>query len=110
MSLPDIGAPDMGAEDPTVIVVRRGAADRFAALHTVFTCEGVDVLWDRRVVERRRGNRVSPDGAERRQVDRRGPVPPSWTLLDFVVVVSGSEPGAQTTTASRVADGQPPEN
>ena len=68
------------------IVVRAGALERFATLETAFGAEGVDVVWDRRVGERRRGNRETPREAERRRRDRRGPEPASWALLDFLVV------------------------
>jgi hypothetical protein len=68
------------------IVVRNGAFDRFSALRADFTPEGVDVIWDRRSGDRRRpSSDLSPAGERRRQ-DRRGPIPASWTLLDFVVV------------------------
>jgi hypothetical protein len=69
-----------------LIVVRAGALDRFAALESAFGPEGVGVVWDRRVGERRRPAGESRLGAERRRLDRRGPAPLSWTLLDFLVV------------------------
>jgi hypothetical protein len=69
-----------------LIVVRAGAVDRFAALRAAFGPEGVEVVWDRRVGDRRR-SAPSPDSPpERRRHDRRGAEPPSWTLLDFLVV------------------------
>ena len=69
-----------------LIVVRAGAVDRFAALRAAFAPEGVEVVWDRRVGERRR-SAPSPDPTpDRRRRDRRGSEPPSWTLLDFLVV------------------------
>lgn len=69
-----------------LIVVRAGAIDRFAALRAAFAPDGVEVVWDRRLGERRRlaENRVG--AVERRQRERRGAAPPSWTLLDFLVV------------------------
>jgi hypothetical protein len=70
-----------------LIVVRRGAAGRFATLHGALGGEdGVAVVWDRRAAERRLGTGSPPAGGERRVRDRRGPAPPSWGLLDFVVV------------------------
>jgi hypothetical protein len=68
------------------IVVRNGAIDRFSALRADFTPEGVDVIWDRRSGDRRRPSSDLSQAAERRRQDRRGPIPASWTLLDFVVV------------------------
>src|SRR5262245_13153477 len=42
------------ALESPVVIVRAGAIDRFAALRAAFAPDGVDVIWDRRVVERRR--------------------------------------------------------
>jgi hypothetical protein len=73
-------------QEPTaVVVVRAGAIDRFAALRATFAPDGVEVVWDRRFGERRRAP-ADPALAERRHGDRRGSVPPSWGLLDFIVV------------------------
>jgi hypothetical protein len=76
---------DRGPEPVALIVVRTGAVDRFAALRAAFAPEGVEVVWDRRVGERRRSSE-SGAGSERRRRDRRGSEPSSWTLLDFLVV------------------------
>ncbi len=73
-----------------LIVVRVGAIDRFTALKSAFGPEGIGVVWDRRIKDRRRRDGESRAAAERRRRDRRGPEPPSWALLDFLVV-----PGAQ---------------
>jgi hypothetical protein len=74
------------AVEPTaLIVVRVGAIDRFAALRAAFLPDGVEVVWDRRSGERRRPP-ADPMSADRRRRDRRGAVPGSWTLLDFLVV------------------------
>ena len=76
-----------GAVEPIAhIVVRTGAMDRFSALRADFAPEGVDVIWDRRCGERRRSAAEGSPAAERRRQDRRGPIPASWTLLDFIVV------------------------
>jgi hypothetical protein len=77
---------DRAAEPIALIVVRTGAVDRFAALRAAFAPEGVDVVWDRRVGERRRSSDQSGSGSERRRRDRRTSEPSSWTLLDFLVV------------------------
>ena len=73
-------------ESAALVVVRTGAVDRFAALRSAFAPEGVDVVWDRRVGERRRSSDDASPGSERRRRDRRGLEPVSWTLLDFLVV------------------------
>jgi hypothetical protein len=69
-----------------LIVVRAGAVDRFAALRAAFGPEGVEVVWDRRAGDRRRSAQSLDSTPERRRRDRRGSEPPSWTLLDFLVV------------------------
>lgn len=81
-----MGEGGSAGDRSAVIVVRAGAIDRFAALQTAFRPEGVDVVWDRRTFDRRRGNGDAPAARERRRQDRRGPVPASWALLDFLVV------------------------
>ena len=71
---------------PALVVVRAGAIDRFAALQTAFKAEGIDVVWDRRMGERRRAVSDPAGAPDRRRKDRRGPEPASWALLDFLVV------------------------
>ena len=78
-------------EPTALIVVRAGAVDRFAALRAAFAPDGVDVVWDRRLGERRRSSDDSSPAAERRRRDRRGPIPASWALLDFLVVPARSQ-------------------
>jgi hypothetical protein len=77
---------DRAPEPVALIVVRTGAVDRFAALRAAFAPEGVEVVWDRRVGDRRRSFQPGASGSERRHRDRRGSEPASWTLLDFLVV------------------------
>jgi hypothetical protein len=74
------------ADASTLIVVRTGALDRFAALRDAFLAEGVSVIWDRRLGERRRFAAAVRPAPERRRRERRGPAPVSWDLLDFLVV------------------------
>jgi hypothetical protein len=78
-------------ESIAVIVVRVGAVDRFAALVAAFAPDGVDVVWDRRLGERRRPEADSSSSAERRRRDRRHLLPASWALLDFLVVPPRSQ-------------------
>jgi len=78
--------PRPAFEPTAIIVVRAGAVDRFAALKSAFAPEGVDVVWDRRLAERRQPDDNSTTRPERRRQDRRGPTPASWALLDFLVV------------------------
>jgi hypothetical protein len=78
--------PKAAFEPTALIVVRAGAVDRFAALKAAFAPEGVDVVWDRRLGERRRSMDESTRTGERRRRDRRGSTPTSWAILDFLVV------------------------
>jgi hypothetical protein len=67
------------------IVVKRGEFQRFDDLYKVFVPSGAaDVVWDRRLRERRK-MKASSDVQERRRGDRRSPQPVSWTGLNFVV-------------------------
>jgi len=78
--------PEAAFEPTALIVVRAGAVDRFAALKAAFAPEGVDVVWDRRLGERRRSADDPARMPERRRHDRRGTTPASWAILDFLVV------------------------
>jgi len=80
---------DRTAEASALIVVRTGASDRFATLRETFASEGIEVVWDRRLGERRRAGADSLPEPDRRRRERRGPVPASWDLLDFLVVPIG---------------------
>jgi hypothetical protein len=66
-----------------LMVVQRGDKDRFRFLSATFRDRPVEVLWDRRVGDRRR----SAEGAvvERRSGDRRQSPPSSWDNLGFLV-------------------------
>jgi hypothetical protein len=67
-----------------LMVVQRGDQDRFRFLNSTFGDREVDVVWDRRVSDRRR----SDDGdapLNRRSSDRRQAPPTSWNNLGFLV-------------------------
>ena len=67
------------------IVVKRGEFQRFDDLYKAFVPNGAaDVVWDRRLRERRKAKPPS-EVQERRQSDRRSTQPVSWTGLSFVV-------------------------
>jgi hypothetical protein len=72
--------------ESALIVVRAGAAARFATLERAFAPEGVAVVWDRRVRDRRQREGDGRMPTERRRRERRGQPPASWALLDFLVV------------------------
>jgi hypothetical protein len=80
-----MGEAHAGVDASTLIIVRTGAMDRFAALREAFSPDGVGVVWDRRGGDRRSGTAPQPV-PERRRRERRGTAPASWDLLDFLVV------------------------
>jgi CheY-like chemotaxis protein len=65
-------------------IVRRGRGELSAALGTCLADPGVDVVWDRRLAERR--CRVERVAGERRAGQRRGPPPSSWRWPGLVIV------------------------
>lgn len=68
-----------------LIVVRRGALERFETLRREFRSDEVSVIWDRRLGDRRQRGARPVGASERRRGERRAPAPASWHLLDFVV-------------------------
>ena len=77
------------AQEPILLIVRRGALRRFATLQRKTSHLDVKVIWDRRVQGRRQGARAIQDN--RRSSDRRSGQSPSWQLADFAVSVPSSE-------------------
>jgi hypothetical protein len=73
------------AQDPILLIVRRGAKERFATLQRKTSHLDVKVIWDRRVETRRQGPRDLRD--DQRSADRRSKAPQSWQLADFAVSV-----------------------
>ena len=73
-----------------LMIVKRGDLQQLDLLHKTFAPSSpIQVIWDRRVRERRKGTSATTS-LERRQRERRGPTPASWTALSFVVVQSGT--------------------
>jgi hypothetical protein len=68
---------------PLLVIVRRGATERFALLERELAEDTVRIVWDRRVRDRRRGGAPRD---ERRQGERRSGPPSSWSTLDFTIV------------------------
>jgi len=71
--------------DPILLVVRRGARRRFAALKKKTAHLDVEVIWDRR--ERKRRQSIGVMQREQRASDRRAQCSVSWQLADFAVSV-----------------------
>lgn len=68
-----------------LMVVRRGDHDRYHFLASTFRDRPVEVVWDRRVSERRRAPDAIDQAAERRCSERRRQPPDSWSTLGFLV-------------------------
>ena len=66
------------------LIVRRGNDEKFAFLQEAFASHPVEILWDRRVGERRQQAAVPPR-EQRSGIDRRHPVPDTWAELDFIL-------------------------
>jgi hypothetical protein len=66
-----------------LMVVQRGDVDRFRFLNATFRDRPVEVVWDRRVGDRRRSAEGS--AVDRRAGDRRNSPPASWDNLGFLV-------------------------
>jgi hypothetical protein len=68
-----------------LVIVRRGHFATFELLARTFAGDpSVQIMWDRRVRERRQCARDS-GGAERRRTDRRRLPPSQWTQLNYMV-------------------------
>lgn len=77
------GLPECSSS-PYVAIVRRGGAAMFVALDTCLADGGMEVVWDRRRLDRRCRAEVVP--CDRRAQDRRGPPPPSWAWPGLLIV------------------------
>lgn len=85
LSRPGVAAPE---PPDNVLIVRRGrtAWADFLLRRLGTVSEHMQFLWDRRYGERRRQR--APVEADRRSSDRRGPMPPAWNNLNFILVYS----------------------
>jgi hypothetical protein len=78
--------------DAKLVIVRRGHFATYELLTRAFAGDAkVQIIWDRRVGERRRTLRMPDD--ERRRTDRRRMHPTKWGHLDYMVA-----PDAATST------------
>ena len=73
---------------PHLVIVRRGQAGAYETLKSEFEHDAntadVRVMWDRRQGERR--ETIGEAEIERRDRERRGPMPLVWTSLGILVV------------------------
>jgi hypothetical protein len=75
----------MANNDLKFVIVRRGQFATFELLtHTFADDHGVQIIWDRRIGERRQAPRGPEDG-ERRRRDRRREPPSQWNLLNYMI-------------------------
>jgi hypothetical protein len=66
-----------------LVVVRRDRDEVFRVFQQYYAESQYAVVWDRRSTERRQGHqRVTH---ERRQAERRGPLPSSWESLGYLL-------------------------
>jgi len=84
LDLSDLHPDPVESPPPYYAVVQRGRADAFEMLSRFNSEDLVQVVWDRRVSERRR-NQVSVTD-ERRRGERRRHLPRSWESLGFTLV------------------------
>ena len=73
----------MSDETRLLVIVRRGATDRFEFFNARLASEPVRISWDRRIADRRQ--RKQRMRVERRRGDRRGPPPLTWPAGGFVI-------------------------
>jgi hypothetical protein len=71
--------------DPRLVIVRRGHFATFELLIRTFADDSsVQIVWDRRIGERRRATDDAGD-TERRRADRRRIAPSQWGQLNYMV-------------------------
>jgi len=69
---------------PQLVIVRRGHFATFELLTRTFADDpGIQIIWDRRIGERRRA--VADPGDERRRADRRSVPPSQWRQLNYMI-------------------------
>jgi hypothetical protein len=78
--------------DPRFVIVRRGHFATFELLTRTFADDpSVQIIWDRRIGERRCAA-DDPGAGERRRADRRRMPPTQWGQLNYMI--AGSERAA----------------
>ena len=96
-----MAGPSGCPSSPYLAIVRRGQGELFVGLDICPADPGVDVVWDRRLGERR--CRVERVNGERRARQRRGPPPASWRWPGVVIVEPpGLEAEADRTPRKRI--------
>ena len=93
---------DVQQPSQLLVIVRRGATERFRRLQARLADEPVRVVWDRREEERRQTAR--PVAPERRRRERRGPPSATWRSGDFVLARTTVREGAGVEVGAGPAD------
>jgi hypothetical protein len=76
--------------EPKLVIVRRGHFATFELLTRSFADDpSVQIIWDRRMGERRQST-AGPGNGERRGNDRRRTPPPQWGQLNYMVAPEGT--------------------
>jgi hypothetical protein len=76
--------------EPKLVIVRRGHFATFELLTRSFADDSsVQIIWDRRMGERRRSVEGPGNGERRRSSDRRRTPPPQWGQLNYMVAPEG---------------------
>jgi hypothetical protein len=71
--------------DPRLVIVRRGHFATFELLTRTFSDDAsVQIIWDRRVAERRQAA-AGPGSGERRRSDRRRLPPSLWGQFNYMI-------------------------
>lgn len=75
--------------DPRLVIVRRGHFATYELLTRTFADDStVQIIWDRRMGERRQTS-GGPDNGERRRADRRRVPPTRWGQLNYMIAADG---------------------
>lgn len=72
--------------DPRLVIVRRGHFATFELLTRTFSGDPtVQIIWDRRIAERRKSAVGAGDGERRRTTERRRVPPMQWGQLNYMI-------------------------
>ena len=72
--------------DPRLVIVRRGHFATFELLTRTFSGDpSVQIIWDRRMAERRKSTDGRGDVDRRRNNDRRRVPPMQWGQLNYMI-------------------------
>jgi hypothetical protein len=72
--------------DARLVIVRRGHFATFELLTRTFSGDpSVQIIWDRRIAERRKFTDGLADGERRRSSDRRRVPPMQWGQLNYMI-------------------------